>query len=49
MVMGKDRAIDFINKNPKFSAYLVFSDDEGNYKTWISESLREYISETGVE
>ena len=49
MVMGKDWAIDFINRNRQFSAYLVFSDDEGNYKTWISEGLREYISEPGVE
>jgi thiamine biosynthesis lipoprotein len=49
MVMGKEGAIDFINKNPQFSGYLVFSDDEGNYETWISESLRESISETGTE
>lgn len=49
MVMGKEKAMDFINKNPQFSGYLIFSDDEGNFKTWISENLREYISETGVE
>ena len=32
MVMGKEDAIDFINKNPQFSGYFVFSDDEGNLK-----------------
>jgi thiamine biosynthesis lipoprotein len=49
MVMGKEDAIDFINNHPQFSGYLVFSDDEGNFKTWISENLRDSISETGIE
>jgi thiamine biosynthesis lipoprotein len=46
MVMGKEGAIEFINKNPQFGAYLVYSDDSGNFKTWISDNLAEYISET---
>jgi thiamine biosynthesis lipoprotein len=46
MVIGKEGAIEFINKNPQFRAYLVFSDDDGNFKTWISENLFDYISET---
>jgi thiamine biosynthesis lipoprotein len=46
MVMGKDSAIEFINRNPQFSAYLVFSDENGNYKTWISPNLADFISET---
>ncbi|MCX6321151.1 MAG: FAD:protein FMN transferase [Bacteroidia bacterium] len=46
MVMGKERAIEFINKNPQFSAYLVFSDVNGNFKTWISGNLKKYISES---
>jgi thiamine biosynthesis lipoprotein len=49
MVMGKEAAIDFINKNPQFSGYLVFSDDNGNFITWISDGLKDYISETGNE
>jgi len=49
MVMGKDVAIEFINKNPQLSAYFVFSDDSGNFKTWISENLKKYISETNNE
>ena len=49
MVMGKEGAIEFINKNPQFSAYLVFSDDSGNFRTWISENLRDFINETDVE
>jgi thiamine biosynthesis lipoprotein len=45
MVMGKNVAIEFINNNPQFSGYLVFSDDSGNFGTWISDNLKEYINE----
>ena len=47
MVMGKEAAIEFINGHPEFSAYFVFSDDSGNFSTWFSETLKDYISETG--
>ena len=47
MVMGKEKAIEFINNHPEFSAYFVFSDDSGNLSTWYSKSLKEFISETG--
>jgi thiamine biosynthesis lipoprotein len=46
MVMGKEAAIEFINNHPEFSAYFVYSDDSGNFSTWYSESLKEFISET---
>jgi len=46
MVMGKDEAIRFILDNPQFEAYLIFSDENGYFKTWISESLKAYISES---
>jgi FAD:protein FMN transferase len=49
MVMGTEKAIDFIDKNPQFSAYFVYSDDSGNFKTWFSESLKDNLSETGKE
>jgi FAD:protein FMN transferase len=45
MVMGHEKSIEFINSNPQFSAYFVISGDDGNYKTWISENLNEFISE----
>ncbi len=47
MVMGFESSIEFINKNQQLGAYFVFSDDEGSFKTWISENLRGNISETG--
>lgn len=46
MVMGKDRAIEFINNNNKtLEAYFVYTDDYGNFLTWISENLRKNINE----
>jgi FAD:protein FMN transferase len=45
MVLGKEKAIDFIMAHPQFSAYFVFSDDEGNFKTWMSDNLKKIITE----
>lgn len=45
MVMGKDSSVEFITKN-KLDGYLIYSDDKGNFQTWISENLKKNISET---
>jgi len=45
MVMGIDEAKKFINKMPQLSAYFVFSDANGNYKTWTSENMKLIIEE----
>jgi thiamine biosynthesis lipoprotein len=45
MVLGKDKAISFIESHPEFSAYLVFSDDEGNFVSWTSPLLKKLIKE----
>jgi FAD:protein FMN transferase len=45
MVMGKDKTIEFLGFHPEFDAFLVYSDDKGNYQTWMSESLKNFISE----
>jgi thiamine biosynthesis lipoprotein len=45
MVMGHEKSIEFIKSNPQFSAYFVISGDDGNYQTWITDNLKEYISE----
>jgi len=47
MVMGKEGAIEFITKTPRFKAYFVLSDDDGSMKTWISPELVSSISEMG--
>jgi thiamine biosynthesis lipoprotein len=45
MVMGKDKAIDFIKSHHEFEAYFVFSDDSGEFKSWMSDELRKSLSE----
>jgi len=45
MVMGKDKTIEFLGEHPEFEAYLIYSDESGNYRTWISESLKKYVLE----
>ena len=45
MVFGKDKTIEFLNIHPEFEAYLVYSDDSGNFKTWTSEKLKSELSE----
>ena len=45
MVMGTDKSIEFLNRHKELDAYLVYSDDEGNFKTWITRNLRKNIDE----
>ena len=45
MVMGKDKTIEFLGFHPEFDAFLVYSDDKGDYRTWMSENLKQFISE----
>jgi len=47
MVMGKEKTIEFLDFHPEFDAFLVFSDESGNYQTWTSENLKRFISEPG--
>jgi hypothetical protein len=46
MVMGKDESIAFLQRYTEFEAYLIFSDENGNFRTWTSESLKKSISES---
>lgn len=45
MVMGKEKSIEFLDLHPEFDAYLIYSDENGNFKTWITEGLKEFVSE----
>jgi thiamine biosynthesis lipoprotein len=45
MVMGKEKSIEFLDLNPEFEGYLIYSDENGNFRTWMSEKLKRYISE----
>jgi thiamine biosynthesis lipoprotein len=45
MVMGLGKAISFINRNKGIEAYLVYSDDDGSYRSWVSEEFATNIRE----
>jgi FAD:protein FMN transferase len=45
MVIGKDKSIELINRHTELEAFLIYSDVEGNFKTWITENLRKNIEE----
>jgi len=47
MVMGHEKAIEFINSHSEFTAYFVISGADGSYETWMSEGLKEFLSEEG--
>jgi thiamine biosynthesis lipoprotein len=42
MVAGLEKAIDMIEKYDFLEAYLVYSDEEGNFVTWESEGMHQY-------
>lgn len=45
MVMGLEKAKELITKIGDIDAYLVYSDDHGNYKTWFTEGMIDYLKE----
>jgi FAD:protein FMN transferase len=47
MVVGKEKTIEFLGFHPEFDAFLVYSDDSGDYRIWTTENLKRFISETG--
>lgn len=44
MVFGKDKTIEFLNLHPEYDAFLVYSDEKGNYQTWATENLKKSVS-----
>lgn len=49
MVMGLEKTISFLNKHKELQAYLIFSDDNGNYKTFESPGLKYIVKENTGE
>ena len=45
MVLGLEKAKELIESKGNIEAYLIYSDEQGEYKTWVSEGLRSSISE----
>lgn len=45
MVMGTQKAIDFVDSHSNIEAYLVFSDEKGDFVSYQSEGLKGKIKE----
>jgi thiamine biosynthesis lipoprotein len=45
MVMGTDRSIRFLNENKFLDAYLIYSDENGNFKVYYTRGLKKYIAD----
>jgi thiamine biosynthesis lipoprotein len=45
MVAGKDNAISFIEENDFLEGYLIYSDENGGMKSWVSDGLKRLIEE----
>jgi len=45
MVLGLEKAREMILGMEGIDAYLVYSDDEGNFKTWFTEGMIERLSD----
>jgi FAD:protein FMN transferase len=49
MVMGVEKTKTFINNHSELEAYLIFSDEKGNYKTWATKRLSKNLSENNSD
>lgn len=45
MVMGKENSVTFIEAHPEYKAFFVYSDEKGDFRTWLSPGLQEMISD----
>jgi len=45
LVMGMEKALDFIKRNPGIEAYFIYSDEKGTLKTNCSAGFRKIIKE----
>jgi len=46
LVMGLEKAKEFLQKHQELQAYLIYSDDKGNYQVFESPGLKSMISDT---
>lgn len=45
MVLGHEKAIEILKANPDLDGYLIYSDAEGNRKTYASDGIKPFIKE----
>ena len=46
LVMGLEKAKLFLQLHPELQAYLIYSDDKGNYQVFQTPGLKDILSET---
>ena len=44
MVLGKNKSIQIVQKNKDLDAFLVFLDENGNVKNYVSKGIEKYIN-----
>lgn len=45
MALGHEKAKEFIDSHPEYSVFMIYSGLDGSMESWMSESLKEYITE----
>ena len=45
MVMGLQRAKEFLSKNPQLQAYFIYSEDDGTYRIYATQGFRKILEE----
>lgn len=45
MVMGLEKAMEFLEKHPDMEVYFIYSDSAGNYQSHVTPNLKEQITE----
>ena len=45
LVMGLEKAKDFLNKHTELQAYLIYSDQNGNYLIYETSGIKSIITE----
>jgi thiamine biosynthesis lipoprotein len=43
MVMGLDATQKWLEKNPEVDVYIVYSDEKGDYRVWMSKGIKERV------
>jgi FAD:protein FMN transferase len=45
MVLGVEKSREILSANPELDAFLVYTDENGEYKTYATEGIRRFIKE----
>jgi FAD:protein FMN transferase len=43
MVIGREKAMEFLNKDDELDAFFVYADEKGNLQTFTTEGIKPYI------